>query len=269
MIALAPSHKKQLENYTSWLEKRGLPYRILQEGDTLDGFSMLILCGGPDVGTAGKRDELETAWFKSAYGKIPVLGICRGLQLCNVLLGGTLHEDLSSEKIKHTSNNVQIAGEPEPLLESSWHDVSLREGTKIRVNSRHHQGIKDLAPGLKPIATCSEDELVEMAEGEKSLFVQWHPERPDVWGTDAEKIVFEWVVKNFQETSPIEKDPVSKIADYLKMKGFTVVSNERVRKSIDPSYTDDFLRRLVLENSSVMRKVKDKHGRTAIKMIKL
>ena len=66
MIALAPSHKAQLGNYTSWLAKRGFPYRILQDGEKLEGYSMLVLCGGPDVGTAGRRDELEAGWFKEA-----------------------------------------------------------------------------------------------------------------------------------------------------------------------------------------------------------
>jgi GMP synthase-like glutamine amidotransferase len=269
MIALAPSHKAQLGNYTSWLEKRGFPYRILSDGDSLEGFSMLILCGGPDIGTAGRRDELETKWFKEAYSKIPVLGICRGLQLSNVLLGGSLHSDLSSEKVKHTSNKVEIAGEPQPLLESSWHNVDFSDGKSIRVNSRHHQGIKEIAPCLTSIATCSEDGLVEMAEGDRSLFVQWHPERPDVWGTEAESVVYEWIKRNFVSTEPPEKDPIQKISDYMRAKGFTVVSNERIRKSIDPSYSDDFLRRLILENAGVARKVKDKHGRLAVKMIKL
>jgi GMP synthase-like glutamine amidotransferase len=270
MIALAPSHKAQLENYTSWLEKRGIPYRILQPKERLDGFSMLLLCGGPDVGTAGERDEQESRWFKEAYGKIPVLGICRGLQLSNVMLGGTLHADLDTEKVKHTANKTEIAGEPHSLLESSWHEIDFKEGKKIRVNSRHHQGIDQLAPGLTAIAYCSEDGLIEMAKGEKALFVQWHPERPDVWGTEAEEIVYHWVKEHFIETSPAtsEIDPIEKIFSYMRSKSFTVVSNERIRKSIDSTYTDGFLRKLVLENATRIKKVKDRQGRLAVKMIK-
>ena len=121
---------------------------------------MLVLCGGPDVGTSPKRDSLETVWLREAYGKIPVLGICRGLQIANVVLGGTLYQDLSSEKVKHTSNSKEIAGEPKPLLESSWHDIVFEDGRRVRVNSRHHQGIKELAPSLHPVARCADDGLL-------------------------------------------------------------------------------------------------------------
>jgi len=267
MIALAPSHKNQLGNYKSWLEKRGLAYKILREGDVVSSFSMLILCGGPDVGSAKKRDQLELAWFKEAYGKIPVLGICRGLQLANVALGGTLYEDLSTEKVFHASNKIEIAGEPRPLLESSWHDVSVGDENgireKLRVNSRHHQGIKQLAPGLTSLAICEEDGLIEMARGDKALFVQWHPEREDVWGTRAEEIVYQWVTENYRDSSTIDM-----IISYMRSKGFTVVSNERIRKSIDPSMSDSKINSLISENSS-LKKVTDKHGRSAVKLINL
>jgi GMP synthase-like glutamine amidotransferase len=262
MIALAPSHKAQMENYTSWLEKRGFSYRILREGDTLEGCSLLMLCGGPDVGSAGKRDQLEMRWFNLAKDKMPIVGICRGLQLSNVIMGGTLYEDLSDEPVKHTTNRIEIAGEPSPLLESSWHDVVFEDGKKIRVNSRHHQGIKELAPGLKPLAVCTEDGLVEIAEGENCLFVQWHPERPDVWGTEAESIVYEWLKKRYIESSPVEK-----IRSYAKSKGFTVVSNDRIRKNIGTEFSENFLTQLVKENSSSLKFVTDKQGRKAIKIL--
>ena len=265
-IALAPSHKNQLVNYTGWLEKRGLEYRILQEGETLENYSMLMLCGGPDVGTAGKRDEAERRWFKEAYGKMPVVGICRGLQLCNVELGGTLFEDLNDEKIKHTADKKEIAGEPHPVLDSSWHDVIFMDRSVMRVNSRHHQGIRSLAPGLRPIAFCKEDGLIEMAEGNNALFVQWHPERPDVWGTEAESKVYDWIKSRFEKRT-VTVDPVKQIHSYFKRKGFTVVSLERIQQSINKQYTDEFLDNLIRENSQLFRKVKDKHGRAAIKLL--
>ncbi len=193
MIALAPSHKNQLGNYTSWLEKNNFTYKILENKDTLEGCSMLILCGGPDVGTAEKRDKRESAWFLDAYGRIPVLGVCRGLQLANILLGGTLHEDLSSDPIKHASNRIEIANEPNSLMESSYHEIIFTNGRRMKVNSRHHQGIKDLAPGLEPVAKCLDDSLWEMVMGKKSLFVQWHPEREEIWNTEAEMIVSDWI----------------------------------------------------------------------------
>ena len=80
-------------------------------------------------------------------------------------------------------------------MESSFHDIVFSNGKRIKVNSRHHQGIKDLAPGLEPVARCTEDGLLEMVKGQNCLFVQWHPERPDVWGTEAEQVVFDWLKK--------------------------------------------------------------------------
>ena len=279
-IGIAPAHKNQLSNYTSWLDKRGISYKILKEGDTLRGCTMLLLCGGPDVDQLSKRDLLEISWLKEAYSKMPVLGICRGLQISNVVLGGTLFEDLSSEKVKHTSNKTAIAGEPQPLLESSYHDIVFEDGKRIRVNSRHHQGIKDLAPGLKPLARCSDDDLLEMVEGDKSLFVQWHPERPDVWGTEAEQIVYDWLHENFKPLShedmvtqldndfqaALAKAPVELILSYMKKKGFNVVSNDRIRKSIlDESFTDTLLEKLILDNPRKLKLVKDKANKLAIK----
>jgi GMP synthase-like glutamine amidotransferase len=272
-IAIAPSHINQLGNYTNWLTKRNLHYKVLSPGESLRGCTMLLLCGGPDVGTARQRDDAEIKWFKEAYGNIPVLGVCRGLQISNVILGGTLYDNLDEKKIKHTSNKIEIAGEPSPLLESSWHDVVFNDGTRFKVNSRHHQGIDRLADGLRIIAKCSEDEVLEMVEGDKALFVQWHPEREDVWGTDAEEVVYNWLKLHYKESTvphvPVVDNPKQKIGNYLRSKGFTTVSNDRIRKSIDPSYSDDFLYRLIQENRFEMKRVTDKNGLIALKFLKL
>ena len=262
MIAIAPSHKNQLTNYTSWLTKRNLPFVVLKDGDSLASCSMLLLCGGPDVGSVPERDEREIRWFNESYGKIPVLGICRGLQISNVILGGSLHEDLSSERVMHTSSVNEISGEPAKTLESSWHDVVIN-GKKIRVNSRHHQGISVLAPGLKPIALCEEDDLVEMAEGDKALFVQWHPEREEVWGTEAEQVVYDWIMAHHHNKDTV----INKIRSYADTKGFTVISYDRIRKSIDSTLDDSSIDLLIESNRHLAKRVKDKHGRKAIKVL--
>lgn len=262
MVALAPSHKDQLCNYTTWLTKRNIPYRVLSEKDTMKNFSMLVLCGGPDFGTAGKRDELEIRWLKESYGKVPVLGICRGLQLSNIVLGGTLYEDLASDKVKHSSNRTQVSGEPKPVLESSWHNIVFEDGKKVRVNSRHHQGINLVAPEFKVVARCEDDGLPEMLMGNNSLFVQWHPERSDVWGTEAEEIVYEWMRDRVTHTEPLQQ-----IFEYMESKNFTVVSNERVRKSINENFSDKFLHELVEKNRGTLKRVVDKKGRTALKKL--
>ncbi|MCK9574799.1 MAG: gamma-glutamyl-gamma-aminobutyrate hydrolase family protein [Candidatus Pacearchaeota archaeon] len=196
MIAVAPPHKNQLNNYLEWLEYRQLKYHVLNEDELItDKFSMLLLCGGADIGKNFERDLRETKWFGSAYGNIPVLGICRGLQLVNVALGGTLYGDILNEtqtKINHSANAVAIANEPLPSLESSWHFIAIN-GMQAEVNSRHHQAIKTLGQDIHPVAK-SDDGIIEMAwAGDNCMLVQWHPEREEVRGTFCERIVSEWL----------------------------------------------------------------------------
>ena len=107
----------------------------------------------------------------------PILGICRGFQLINVALGGTLHQDLSSleSDIQHTTSNYS-----DPV-----HRVKMRGwlkdllGESIDVNSYHHQGIDQLAEGFTPLAWADDGlvEAYELKKAETPLFaVQWHPE---------------------------------------------------------------------------------------------
>lgn len=128
------------------------------------------------------RDELEQYLFLEAVAKdIPMLGICRGLQLFNVLSGGTLYQDLPTQyqsDIKHTQK---------PPYDIPIHKVNFPEGTdfakwfgihEYEVNSFHHQAIQELGPNTEILA-ISEDGLVEGIKIKKLSFayaVQWHPE---------------------------------------------------------------------------------------------
>ena len=166
-------------------------------GGALDGCDGLLLTGGEDIDPtwygaspspllsppSKERDLFELALFAVARQRgIPILGVCRGIQLINVALGGSLYQDIPSERpsaVKHR---------PAGSRDSRSHSVRLRPGsrgarvlgaTSITVNSSHHQAIKELAPGL--VATgWSGDELIEAAESEPGtswiLAVQWHPE---------------------------------------------------------------------------------------------
>ncbi|NLK44873.1 MAG: gamma-glutamyl-gamma-aminobutyrate hydrolase family protein [Tissierellia bacterium] len=129
------------------------------------------------------RDEYELGLFDKAYKKkLPILGICRGLQLMNVYLGGSLFQDV----------NNQLAGSlghcPEYItIEEDYHPINLRKGTrfhdlfnkdKINVNSYHHQGINRLGENLQ-VAALADDGLVEAVEAADDRFmigVQFHPE---------------------------------------------------------------------------------------------
>jgi putative glutamine amidotransferase len=161
-------------------------------------FDALLLGGGIDVdpkrygqmprASAGleldaERDATDFAALESARasGK-PVLGICRGLQVVNVGLGGTLVQDIPLERPSEVPHQ-----HPKTEKTRRAHRVRLEPGTLLRdiagvaeieVNSRHHQAVADAAPGLR-VSAASPDGLVEGLEstGEDWLVaVQWHPE---------------------------------------------------------------------------------------------
>lgn len=134
------------------------------------------------VAVCEKRDFQEKILLDTALREDkPVLGICRGLQFINAALGGTLYQDLPAQ-MRSCVNHRQKAPYDEPA-----HSVEVFEGTplydwlgkeKADVNSCHHQGIKELATGLKPMAVAP-DGLIEAFYRPTSSFVcavQWHPE---------------------------------------------------------------------------------------------
>ncbi|EDS72173.1 gamma-glutamyl-gamma-aminobutyrate hydrolase family protein [Anaerofustis stercorihominis] len=190
-----------LPGYMTCLEESGavpimLPLTINDKTidelvDMCDGF---LFSGGHDVNPelynekkkpecqniCIKRDEMEKILFNKVITmNKPILGICRGLQLINVLLGGSLYQDLESElKINHKQK---------PPYDESFHKVDIIQDTplynilnkdKIDVNSCHHQAVKELSSKLKVMAV-SEDKVIEGAYMEDKKFVlavQWHPE---------------------------------------------------------------------------------------------
>jgi putative glutamine amidotransferase len=163
----------------------------------LDGVDGLVLTGGEDVDPSWyhaelspltnppdrARDLFELALFAAARQReLPILGICRGIQLINVALGGTLYQDLSSERpgiVDHNRSGARADRSHGIRLTPGSLAAEALGATSLRVNSFHHQAVRDLAPKL--VATgWSEDDLieaVESADGEPWLLaVQWHPE---------------------------------------------------------------------------------------------
>ena len=129
------------------------------------------------------KDKIEIELIRYALRKnLPILGICRGSQLLNVVCGGTLYGDVQKEK-KSKLKHINYAH-----YDSYRHPISIVAGSPLekwyarkalRVNSYHHQGIRDLAPRFQPMA-FAKDGLVEAYHDPKRKFVvglQFHPER--------------------------------------------------------------------------------------------
>ena len=174
------------ENYINAIEYcGGEAIYSYSPSDSLD-FDGLLLCGGNDIhpsyygqeinGAVNfdiSRDECEMALLKSFLdtGK-PILGICRGLQLLNVALGGTLIQDLPCANLhrSHNGNDSVHTVTAQGVLEKLY-------GKNPCVNSSHHQAIDTLGSGLVASAWC--DRVIEAIEHvEKPYFaVQFHPER--------------------------------------------------------------------------------------------
>jgi putative glutamine amidotransferase len=183
----------------------GVPIVLPPQRNSIDELISLIdgllLSGGPDVdpvrygdtyvhpatyGIDPDRDQFEIDLFNSALQRrVPTFGICRGIQVMNVALGGTLIQDVATE---HPGAADIGHRQHERGLEDSavGHELSAIESTPLPifgnnglgVNSFHHQAIRDLAPDLMPVA-YSPDGLVEavVMRGNTEVFgVQWHPE---------------------------------------------------------------------------------------------
>lgn len=127
----------------------------------------------------------------------PFIGMCRGLQMLNVSLGGSNYQDLEAQFEGPLHQHKQLA-----MRTHRTHSVTLEEGSqlldimeekKFNVNSFHHQGVKDVSEKLK-VAARAADGLVEALESEHHQFVmgiQWHPEEFAVQGDEASKKLFE------------------------------------------------------------------------------
>ena len=169
------------QNYIAALRALGLAV----ERDDPARCDALLLPGGGDVhprfygrrsaravDVDEARDEFELALFRRfAAAHKPVFGVCRGLQLVNVALGGTLR--------RHIDGHSRIAGE------DTTHDVRVDDpllralyGERFRVNSAHHQAAEQLGAGLRATAWAADGTIEALRHDTLPIFaVQWHPER--------------------------------------------------------------------------------------------
>jgi len=190
------------QTYVRALQAAGADAILLPPGTepSLAGrLDALLLPGGPDVDPAlygeqpqpdlgevdRPRDELELAFLDAATARrLPVLAICRGIQVVNVHRGGTLHQHLATAAFH----------QPQALRTHLAHEVVTAAGERRRVNSIHHQGLKRLGEGLTVTQTCPDDGLVEGVEADGGLLVavQCHPE--ELTGHDWSRALFEQLV---------------------------------------------------------------------------
>lgn len=209
-VAVTAGYAQDLEagfelhtSYVRAVEKAGGLPLIVAPGQPEDAAELLervrglILTGGSDVDPAlfgearhpalrrviPERDGFEIALCHEALRRdLPLLAICRGQQVLNVALGGTLFQDIASQvpgAIEHRSEGERWA---------TSHEVELLPGTRLRailgketlaVNSFHHQAVKQVATGLVVAARSPVDGVIEGLESHRHQFllgVQWHPE---------------------------------------------------------------------------------------------
>lgn len=130
-----------------------------------------------------KRDALDRMLLEDAYrARKPVLGICYGLQSLNVYRAGSLLQHIDSTIDHSPGRNVSKAHTVAILPQSRLAQiVGVKDGEAIAVNSSHHQSAELAGDGLRVVAHCSEDGIIEALEGTSPdhfvLAVQWHPER--------------------------------------------------------------------------------------------
>jgi putative glutamine amidotransferase len=195
-------------NYSRWLENADSTVICLDlyhmpidsAIKLLETCSGLLISGGPDVhpayyGMAGDtlkcgdidnfRDSLEFALIEKAFSmELPVLGICRGLQIFNISRGGSLYADIPTDLDTLVTHRC-------PDTYNCFHNVRIETGSALHnysgltsgvVNSNHHQGIRRIGEGIIAIARTDEGliEAIEYTDRDSKPFfvgVQWHPER--------------------------------------------------------------------------------------------
>lgn len=223
MAVIAIAQNRRMSDYLESVRRAGgEPLEVAAGGESpenilarVDG---VMLTGGGDVdpvlygeaphatfqAAEADRDQFEIALTRAAIAaNIPFFAICRGMQLANVAMGGTLIQDIPSEVPGALEHSV-----PEPRAHVA-HEVWVAKGSRLsalladhmedgetcHVNSRHHQSVATAAPGFEVTAT-SPDGVIEAMEKTGTAFcigVQWHPE--NFWRTGEFRSLFEGFIQ--------------------------------------------------------------------------
>ncbi|MCK5776728.1 MAG: gamma-glutamyl-gamma-aminobutyrate hydrolase family protein [Bacteroidales bacterium] len=217
-ITIAISKAEPIEfygKYSEWLLKGNADVELINMYELgvdsalkiLDMCDGLLVTGGADVYPAwyGKladtarcgsfdfyRDSLEIGLIhKALERKIPIVGICRGEQILNVALGGSLIIDIPTDHdtlVKHRLVDWENCYHPVDLIENTLLQ-SICQPTNLQINSNHHQAVDVLSPQLK-VSAYAPDGIIEAVEWKQPegksflIAVQWHPERLDSANAD-------------------------------------------------------------------------------------
>ncbi len=224
MALIAITASRKLEDYRQAVQHVGGTVQIVDHTASvdaaLDAAEGLILSGGSDVeptryGAArhpsvvdvdAARDAFEIALTVAARARaLPIFAICRGIQVLNVACGGTLVQDIPSEIPGASNHRLAVPpNQSSTLAHEVWIEKDsllgrlmrerLNDSDTCEVNSRHHQAVKDVAPGFQVSATAP-DGVIEAIEDPSLPFclgVQWHPE--NFWRTGEFRPLFEGLV---------------------------------------------------------------------------
>ena len=230
MPAIGITRCRKIEDYRQAVLHVGGEVRIVDQSlgiaEALNGVGGVLLTGGEDVDPArysearhpsvtevdSNRDEFEMALVLEARARrLPILAICRGVQVLNVACGGTLVQDIPSQLSGSLEHRMSVP--PHQAFELA-HEVWIDKDTLLSrlmnerlggadtcdVNSRHHQAVKQLAAGFQASATAP-DGIIEAIEDPSAPFclgVQWHPE--NFWRTGEFRPLFEGFVEAANKT---------------------------------------------------------------------
>lgn len=223
MALIAIAQNRRMSDYMESVRRAGgEPIEVAAGGEApehilarVDG---IMLTGGGDVdpmiygetphatfaAAEADRDAFEIALTRAAIAaNVPYLAICRGMQLLNVAMGGTLIQDIPSqvpgalehsvpEPRAHIAHEVWVSKDSQLSALLADH---MEDGETCHVNSRHHQSVAKAAPGFEVTAT-SPDGVIEAMEKPGAAFcigVQWHPE--NFWRTGEFRSLFEGLVQ--------------------------------------------------------------------------
>ncbi len=187
------------------IDAGGIPVHLPVDVDIavagrLDG---LVLTGGTDIdprrygadphpellAPEPERDELELGLFSAALAsEVPVLGICRGIQLINVHQGGTLDQHTPD----HARFDVPVTHGVHEITFTEGSTVHALYGDSLAVNSLHHQAVDEVGDGLEATGWAEDGTIEALELGDRVVAVQWHPEMMATRSTDP---IFRWIVE--------------------------------------------------------------------------